>query len=58
MWKIFFSGETIGDKIEDMIKIYGDKYEKNGETYKYKKDGSILSILTKNGKISVIKYTL
>lgn len=51
-------GLKIGDKIDDMTKIYGDNYEQSGESYKYEKDGSILSILTKNGKISTIKYTL
>lgn len=49
-------GLKIGDSLSRLIELYGDAYTQNGDIYKFTKDGTALSILIKNGKVSSIEY--
>lgn len=50
-------GLKIGDSLNKLIDIYGSDYELNGNVYKYRQDGTTLSVLIKNNKVSSIEYT-
>ncbi len=47
----------IGDSVNKITEIYGKDGTLSGETYKYEKDKTYISIITKNGKISTISYS-
>lgn len=51
-------GVRIGDKIDKMIYVYGDKYYYDNNTYTYKLNNSSLSFIVENDIIKGIEYSL
>jgi len=51
-------GLRIGDSYETMTERLGGDYSRSSDLYQYVKDGTMLTILIKNGSISSIEYTI
>ncbi len=51
-------GLRIGDSYDTMIDTLGDGYTRSANLYRYVRDGTMLTILIKNGSVSSIEYTL
>ena len=51
-------GIRIGDSVDKMIYVYGDKYYYDNNTYTYKLNNSSLSFIVENDIIKGIEYSL
>ena len=50
-------GVRVSDSIDDMIKAYGEDYEKQGNQYTYTKGNTNLEFIVENDVITSIQYT-
>ncbi len=50
-------GLKIGDGRDDMTDCLGTDFEQSGNTYTYEKDGTLISVLIKDGSVRSIEYT-
>lgn len=51
-------GLRIGDSYNDMVIALGDGYTRSADMYRYEKDGTLLTLIIKNGSVSAIEYTI
>ena len=51
-------GLRIGNSYDTMVDKLGDGYTRSSDLYQYVRDGTMLTVLIKNGAVSSIEYTI